>query len=214
MEITYLKLNELVPYEKNPRKISEEAIEKVAGSIKAHGFNQPIVVNQENVICVGHTRWQAAKKLGLDTVPVFKKEMTDSQFKKYNIADNKTGEFSMWDIEGLSNIIYEMTNEEGDALSLETEHIGFSEKEIISMLDYTELENTSVNDPKEEWIDMPEHNNKQVKPWKTLSVHFDNQDDMNDFSKKLNLKIEKNTKSTWYPKKEKDNHVDKIWIDE
>ena len=93
MEVQNISVEELAPYDKNPR-INEAAIDKVAVSIEAHGFNQPLVVDQNNRICVGHSRFYAAKRLDLDIVPVYKKEMTDAQFIAYNLADNKTNEYS------------------------------------------------------------------------------------------------------------------------
>ena len=69
MQIESLALNKIIPYIRNPRK-NENAVEKVASSIKEFGFRQPIVVDAENVIIAGHTRFEAAKRLGLDLVPV------------------------------------------------------------------------------------------------------------------------------------------------
>ncbi len=101
MEIKQLKLENLVPYINNPRK--EQAVDKVASSIKEFGWQQPIVVDENNVIIVGHTRYQAAKKLNLKTVPVqIAKGLTDAQTKAYRLADNKLNENALWDLDMLS----------------------------------------------------------------------------------------------------------------
>ena len=101
MEIKQLKLESLVPYINNPRK--EQAVDKVASSIKEFGWQQPIVVDENNVIIVGHTRYQAAKKLNLKTVPVqIAKGLTDAQTKAYRLADNKLNENALWDLDMLS----------------------------------------------------------------------------------------------------------------
>ena len=96
MKIEQLEIEKLTPYTENPRNISDDAVEAVAKSIKEFGFNQPLLVDQSGRICVGHTRFLAAKKLKLDKVPVHRKVMTEQEFTAYNIADNKTGEFSSW----------------------------------------------------------------------------------------------------------------------
>lgn len=96
MEVQYIDIQKLKPYDKNPR-INGAAIEYVKKSIKANGFNQPLVVDQDLTICVGHTRMLAAKELGLETIPCYVKEMTKAQFIAYNLADNKTSEYSHWD---------------------------------------------------------------------------------------------------------------------
>ena len=97
MKIEYRKTKDLIPYENNPRK-NDEAVEKVAMSIKEYGFRQPIVIDEEGVIITGHTRLKAAKVLGLDEVPVIvANDLTEEQVKAYRIADNKVSDFSIWD---------------------------------------------------------------------------------------------------------------------
>ncbi|MCF0223807.1 MAG: ParB N-terminal domain-containing protein [Fibrobacter sp.] len=99
MEIIDVEIGKVKPYERNPRN-NKEAVEKVANSIKEFGFKQPIVVDSENVIIAGHTRLLAAKKLGMDKVPVvFANDLTPEQVRMYRLADNKVAEFSEWDID-------------------------------------------------------------------------------------------------------------------
>lgn len=102
MEIRSMKISEVRPYPNNPR-INKESVDKVAASIKEFGFRQPIVVDKNNVIIVGHTRLKAAKKLKLKEVPVMvAADLTDEQANAYRLADNKAAEFSMWDDELLA----------------------------------------------------------------------------------------------------------------
>lgn len=101
MDIIELGVDELIPYENNPRK-NDEAVDKVALSISAFGFKVPIVIDANNVIVTGHTRLKAAKKLGIKTVPCIKADdLTDEQIKAFRLADNKVAEFSEWDDEKL-----------------------------------------------------------------------------------------------------------------
>lgn len=101
MNIVEMAVNDLVPYENNPRK-NDDAVEKVALSISAFGFKVPIVIDANNVIVTGHTRLKAAKKLGLKTVPCIKADdLTEEQIKAFRLADNKVSEFSEWDEEKL-----------------------------------------------------------------------------------------------------------------
>lgn len=99
MKIEDWDIEKLIPYARNPRKNSD-TVDGLAASIKEFGFQQPIVVDVENVIVVGHTRYLAAKKLGLKKVPVHvAKELTPDQAKAYRIVDNKLQEKSKWDYE-------------------------------------------------------------------------------------------------------------------
>lgn len=101
-KITLMALADITPYENNPRN-NEEAVEKVANSIKEFGFNQPIVVDKDNVIIVGHTRYLAAHELGLTEAPVIVAgNLSDEQARAYRLADNKTGELAGWDFEKLA----------------------------------------------------------------------------------------------------------------
>ena len=97
MKIQQMSINSITPYENNPR-INEEAVAKVAESIKRYGFRQPIVVDTDGVIIVGHTRYKAAKSLKLKHVPVHVADLDKDKAREYRIADNRTAEFADWDI--------------------------------------------------------------------------------------------------------------------
>ena len=99
MQIIDKKIGEIKPYEKNPRK-NDNAVDAVASSISQFGFKNPIVIDGNNVIICGHTRYKAAQKLGLDVVPcVVASDLTDEQIKAYRLADNKVAELAEWDID-------------------------------------------------------------------------------------------------------------------
>lgn len=87
----------LKPYEKNTKKHPKRQVAQVAASIKEFGFNQPIVVDKDNVIIVGHGRYEAAKLLGLTEVPVIVADLPKEKANAYRLADNKLNE-SEWDM--------------------------------------------------------------------------------------------------------------------
>ena len=100
-EVQQMKLADIHPYERNPRKIGKNAIEAVAKSIETFGWQQPIVVDKEHTIIVGHTRYLAAQYLGLKDVPVLVADLDEQKAKEYRIVDNKVAEFSRWDYSAL-----------------------------------------------------------------------------------------------------------------
>jgi site-specific DNA-methyltransferase (adenine-specific) len=103
LNIIEKKLTDIKPYEKNPRK-NEEAVKYVAESIKQFGFKVPIVIDKEGVIVAGHTRYKAAKKLGLSEVPcIIADDLTEDQIKAFRLADNKVAEKAEWDFELLAD---------------------------------------------------------------------------------------------------------------
>ena len=97
LEIKYKKINEINPYENNPR-CNDEAVDFVANSIKEFGFKVPIIVDGNNIIVAGHTRYKASLKLGLEEVPcIVADDLSEEQIKAFRLADNKTSEIATWD---------------------------------------------------------------------------------------------------------------------
>src|SRR6266478_8417397 len=96
MRVQMRNIDEIQPYARNPR-VNDHAVDAVAASIREFGFRQPIVIDEKGVIVVGHTRYKAALKLGLETVPVHvAKGLTPAQLKAYWIADNQSATPSQW----------------------------------------------------------------------------------------------------------------------
>ena len=96
MKIEEMDIDLIKPYKNNPREIPMESVQKVMNSIREFGNNQPIVVDNDNVIVVGHTRWKALKQLGKAKAYVVKKEFPKGQAMAYRIMDNRSGEESKW----------------------------------------------------------------------------------------------------------------------
>ncbi|MCC7408096.1 MAG: ParB N-terminal domain-containing protein [Phycisphaeraceae bacterium] len=120
------QIDDIRPYERNPR-INDQAVDAVAASLAQFGFRQPIVVDADGVIIAGHTRWKAAKKLGLARVPVHVAvDLTPEQVRAYRIADNKSAELAEWDLEILPIELAEL-REGGfdmDVLAFDEEELG------------------------------------------------------------------------------------------
>ena len=105
MEIIYKNVDDLIPYEKNPRKNSK-AVKYVANSIKEFGFKVPIVIDSNNVVVCGHTRLLACERLDIDSVPcIVADDLTDEQIKAFRLADNKVSEKAEWDFDLLNEEI-------------------------------------------------------------------------------------------------------------
>lgn len=122
MDILNLGLEEIKPYEKNPRN-NDNAVDAVAASIREFGFKVPIIIDKDNIIVAGHTRYKAAKKLGLKTVPCIKADdLTDEQVKAFRLADNKVAEQAEWD--------FELLNEELETITMDMEQFGFDLPDI------------------------------------------------------------------------------------
>src|SRR4030095_1015209 len=97
MQVDLWPIERVKPYHRNPR-VNDSAVDAVAASLKEFGWRQPIVVDSEGGIIVGHTRWKAAKKLGLAQVPVHvATNLSPEQIQAYRIADNQTATIADWD---------------------------------------------------------------------------------------------------------------------
>lgn len=114
MKIEYMNPSELIPYEGNAKLHPQKQVEYIANSIRAFGFKQPIVVDKDRVVIIGHGRLLAAKELMLDTVPVvFADDLTPEQVDALRLADNKTNE-SEWDFSKLEEELAQLAIEEID----------------------------------------------------------------------------------------------------
>ena len=117
MEVKEINISDIKPYKNNPRN-NDDAVDYVANSIKEFGFKQPIVLDKDNIIVIGHTRLKASKKLGLKKVPcIYADDLTEDQIKALRLADNKVGEVATWDEESL---VLEI-----DDIELDLEPFGF-----------------------------------------------------------------------------------------
>ena len=101
MQIIDKRVEDLIPYENNPR-INDGAVDAVAASISRFGWKVPLVIDKNNVVVTGHTRLKAAKALGLDTVPcILADDLSEEQVRAFRLVDNKTGELAGWDFSKL-----------------------------------------------------------------------------------------------------------------
>ena len=193
MEIKQMDIGSVVPYENNPRN-NKDAVEATANSIQEFGWQQPIVVDKNNMIIVGHTRKLAADKLGLKTLPVVVADnLTDEQAKAYRLADNKTGELADWDLPLLNDELDELNEMD---LSFNMSDFGFGDgdtfqttKEKIADNDYSQSLAESfgvvpfsfLDSRKSEW-------QERKKQWKSLGITSEVGRDQNlIFAKSMNV---------------------------
>ncbi len=132
MKIEYRKLEDLTPYENNPR-INDDAVKFVANSIKKFGFKVPLVINQGGVIITGHTRYKASQELGLKEVPcVIADDLTEEEQNAFRLADNKVSELAEWDFslldEELNNLDIDMSEFGFEDLDFETQANDYEQK--------------------------------------------------------------------------------------
>ena len=156
-EVERVDPDKLIPYSNNAKKHPEEQVKKIASSIKNYGWDQPIVVDGANEIIKGHGRLQAAELLGLDEVPIIKREdLTEAEAKAARIADNKTAE-SEWD-EDLLTTELEILDEDFD---IDLEDTGFDDEEIDDLLN---AEDTDEGAKYTDKIKTPEYQPTQDEP--------------------------------------------------
>jgi len=130
MRIELRSTDDIKPYDNNPR-LNDQAVEAVAASLKEFGFRQPIVVDEAGVIIVGHTRWKAARKLGLAKVPVHvAKDLSPAQIKAYRIADNQTNTLADWNYDLLPIELRDL-----QTADFNLDLLGFDADELARILD-------------------------------------------------------------------------------
>lgn len=135
MNIKDMHVKDLKPYENNPR-FNEDAVDKVAESIKQFGFKVPIIIDENRVIVTGHTRLLAAMQLKMEQVPVIiADDLSEQQIKAFRIADNRVAEFSEWDFEKLDIELEELSNDNFDLGELDFEFDDVEQEEEVEAQD-------------------------------------------------------------------------------
>ena len=184
-----IKIEKLIPYEFNNRNHNEQQVDRIANSIKEFGFNQPIVIDESNIILVGHGRHLAALKLGLKEVPILiKKDLSETQKKAYRILDNKLQNDSTWSFD---NLELELGFLEDNGFELEP----WGLDNLRSLFG-----DTVEGSPEDEWTEMPEYASEDETALQSITVHFMTRDHVEDFAELLKQPITEKTKSIWFPR--------------
>ena len=162
LEIKYININDIIPYEKNPRK-NEDAIPYVMESIKNFGFKNPIILDKNNVIVCGHTRLESAKRLNMQEVPcLYADDLTDEQIKAFRLAENKVSEYAKWDKDLLDLELEDLEiNMEDFGFDLDIEEDLFKENERHRTNDTYNLNLVDIENSTNDFWQMPiiENNN-------------------------------------------------------
>ena len=146
MEIKMIKVDNLRPYENNPR-FNDDAVEYVAKSIKEFGFKVPIVIDKNNVIVAGHTRYKASMELGLKEVPcIIADDLTEEQIKAFRLADNKVNEKATWN--------YDLLDIELDDIDMDMTDFGFLSTNI-NWDDIEDLTDKNYEEPESNRLQCP-----------------------------------------------------------
>ena len=144
MEIKEIAITELKPYENNPRK-NDDAVDAVKKSIETFGFKVPLVIDKNNVIVAGHTRYKAAQSLGLEKVPcIVADDLSDEQLKAFRLADNKTAELATWDFDKLADELLEISKFDEEIFNVDMSNFGFNIDMPDFGFDTKASENTDV----------------------------------------------------------------------
>lgn len=195
LNIVYKDVESLIPYENNSRTHSEFQIKQIIESIQEFGFTNPILLDGENGVIAGHGRLQAAKELGIEQVPTIElSHLTPEQKSAYVIADNKLALNAGWDRDLL---VFEMQRLQDAGYNLGL--TGFNDAEISQFF----IDDDHPVDHNEEWKGMPEYNNTDQTPYRTILVHFESEVFVKEFERVMKQSLTEKTKFIWFPEKQR-----------
>lgn len=230
-DLRVVPIETLTPYEKNARTHSDEQIAQIVASIKRFGFTNPILLDGDRGIIAGHGRLLAAKKLGLKELPTIQLAHLSAEEKRaYIIADNKLALNSGWDADLLASEIASL----GGVIE-DFDTIGFSDAEISNILAGLEdLEQPAAPPPRSpttapeqsppvvrvegpppaatEWVGMPEFRQEDKTAYRTIHVHFANDEHVRQFAAMVKQTITEKTRYLWYPNIEIETLADKAYV--
>ena len=141
LEIVYVSIDKIKPYKNNPRN-NKKAIDKVAKSIREYGFKVPCVLDSNFVLITGHTRYEAAKKIGMKKIPcIIADDLSTAKANAFRIADNKVAEYSTWDMEKLKEELSKIQLED-----IEFDEMGFDDDFSLEKLGLVTMEEGTDGD--------------------------------------------------------------------
>tara|TARA_R110000868_G_scaffold387597_2_gene656200 strand:- start:1378 stop:2022 length:645 start_codon:yes stop_codon:yes gene_type:complete len=198
LAIKYKKTDDLIPYANNSRLHDETQLGQLVASIQEFGFTNPVLLDGENGIIAGHGRVMAAQILGMNEIPTIELgHLTDEQKKAYVIADNKLALNGKWDAEVLA-LELQSLEEAGFALDI----TGFNDAEIGQLFSNDDDENDQTI-ATDEWKGMPEFTQNDATAKRTILVHFEDLEQVRNFSSLVDDSITDKTKFIWFPRKER-----------
>lgn len=176
MNIKQINIDELKPYEQNPR-VNDKAVLGIMNSIQEYGFLVPMVIDRDMTIVTGHTRWKAGKRLGLETVPcIVAEDLTEQQINAFRIADNRLAENSVWDEELLSSELRKLKKE-----GMDLQKTGFSFGEVEELLASAKAELETANEK------LPEMELKSFESYDYVVFVFDDLQDWLNIQQEFGL---------------------------
>ena len=208
MELKQVDVNSLKAYPENARTHNDKQVAQIAESIKEFGFCAPCLVDEKGVLIAGHGRVMAAQTLGLKTIPTISIEhLTPEQVKAYRLADNQLALNSDWDLELLGLELSQLQE-----IDLDISVIGFNDAQVTSILSVSEF----PVDASKEWEGMPEYIHEDKTAYRSLIIHFADQNAVDKFTKFISkfANITDKTRMIWFPDNTKEIQADKIYADE
>ena len=172
MEIITKNIDELTPYENNPRK-NDNAVQYVANSIKQFGFKVPVIIDKNNTIVCGHTRVKASELLGLKEIPcIVADDLTDEQIKAFRLADNKVSEMALWDVKALNDELKDIIDIDMTDFDFNVDMDDFKENERHRTGDTYNLDIVDVENSTNDFWQMPIINNDGYIPSDLMGFNY------------------------------------------
>ncbi|NCW69942.1 MAG: hypothetical protein EBV86_15545 [Marivivens sp.] len=188
-EIALVDIESIIPNPKNPNKHSEKQIERLTKIFRHQGFREPLTIsNQSGFLVCGHGRLEAAKILGVEELPVmFQNFENEAKEFAHMVADNEIARWTEFDKVTFEENFSEEIDQ--DLFGLKAFNFNFEE---------------GKTNPNDEWVEMPEFENEDIKNFKSVIVHFKTEQDYKNFSVVVDQKLTNETKSIYYPKQIKE----------
>lgn len=192
MEIIKLPIEDIQPYWRNPRRITDDAINKVAESIRRYGFNVPLIIDKNKVIIAGHTRYKALLSLGYSEVDCVMIDLDERKAREFRLIDNKTHELTDWNSELLVFELRELNVADlssfFDVESIVNQSVGIDDIKIVDDNDISKMEGNVSGMFAEKSVDVSNDYVKVICPNCGNIFYISKDDVMKDYKDKLRVK--------------------------
>jgi ParB-like chromosome segregation protein Spo0J len=194
MKIQSVAIDQVHADPANLRKHPERNLAAIKASLARFGQQRPILVDSSGVCRAGNGTLAAARELGWTKIDIVRTDLKGSEATAYAIADNRTAELAEWDQTGLAETLRALESE-----SFDLDAVGFTADEIDALCE--RLGGEIVDDAAGEWEGMPEFEQPDQMPHRTIHMHFDDDQAVMDFARIIGQSVSDKTKSLWYPER-------------
>ena len=203
-QVEWVSVDTISPDPANARRHGERNLDAIKASLRRFGQQKPLIVDGNGIVRAGNGTFEAIKALGWPRVMILRTALKGSDATAYAIADNRTGELAEWDAEALAETLRALKDE-----GFDLDATGYAIGEVDALIGQLNagFGGEAVDDPAGEWEGMPEFEHEDKEPFRTIVVHFADEEAVQNFAQTVGQEFTDQTKYIWHPRREPNRNL-------